>query len=52
MREEETNRVRFLRTEDGDLSALASAILTDLYRLPPEATFQTVLEGFELELDR
>lgn len=52
VREEEANRVRFLRTEDGDLSALASAILTDLYRLPPEATLRTVVEGFELELDR
>lgn len=51
-REEDVNRVRFLRVEDGDLSALASAILTDLYKLTPEARLETVVEGFRLEFDR
>ena len=48
-REEGANDVHFLRVEDGDLSELASAILTDLYGLKPEDRIDTVAEGFRPE---
>jgi hypothetical protein len=51
VRELEGNGVRYLRVEDGDVSALASAIIRDLYRLGPEATLDTVADGFELVPD-
>ena len=47
-REHELNGVRYLRIEDGDLPGFAEAVLTDLYRLAPDATLYTVVEGFTL----
>jgi hypothetical protein len=43
-----TNGVRFLRVEDGDLTGLTMAILTDLYRRGEDTKVETVADGFEL----
>jgi hypothetical protein len=48
VRELEGNGVRSLRVEDGDVSALASAIIQDLYNYGPEANLDTVADGFKL----
>ena len=42
----ETNGVRFLRIEDGDLAGLGLQIAGDLYGLGPNAGMSTVIEGF------
>ena len=49
VREAQENGVSFLRVEQGDLAALASAILTDLYGLGGDAALATVADGFTLE---
>lgn len=52
VREIEMNGVRFLRVEEGDLTALASAVLSDIYKLAPDAKLGTVVEGFRLSAMR
>jgi hypothetical protein len=47
--EHQENGVRFLRVENGDLDALAMAILTDIYRLKADAMVETVMSGFEFQ---
>jgi len=49
VRELEVNGVRYLPAEDGDVSALASAILRGLHQLGPKAALETVADGFELD---
>ena len=51
-KETEMNGVRFLRVEGGDLSALACAVLADVYELAPDAKLETVVEGFQLSARR
>jgi hypothetical protein len=52
IREIEGNGVHCLRVETGDVSALASAIIHDLYKLGPEATLDSVADGFKLVAGR
>jgi hypothetical protein len=52
VRDEAMNGVRFLRVEDGDLTALANAILADLCKLNGDAKVETVVEGFKLSPSR
>jgi hypothetical protein len=42
----EMNRVKYLRTEEGDLPMSCEAVIRDLYAMPPALELHLIPEGF------